>query len=65
MAKISRVVVPEYPHHVTLRSVRSMAIFQTGEERHSYLNYLGEEAERLTARDLSKGKAGRPFKSPR
>jgi len=35
MARISRVVVPEYPHHITQRGVRSMVIFQTDEERGS------------------------------
>jgi putative transposase len=64
MARISRVIVPEYPHHVAERGVRSMAIFQTDEESRSCLNYLGEEAERLTVRNLSKGKPGRPFKNP-
>jgi hypothetical protein len=43
MARISRVVVPEHPHHVAQRGVRSMAIFQTHEEGHSYLHYLGGE----------------------
>jgi putative transposase len=64
MARISRVIVPEYSHHVAQRGVRSMAIFQTDEERRSNLNYLGEEAQRLVVSDLSKGKPGRPFKNP-
>ena len=47
MARISRVVVPEYPHHVTQRGVRSMAVFQTDEDRRCYLQFLGEEAGRF------------------
>ena len=53
MARISRVVVPEYPHHVTQRGVRSMAIVQSDEERRSYLNYLGEEAARFEVEILA------------
>jgi putative transposase len=47
MARISRVVVPEYPHHITQRGVRSMAIFQTDEDRRAYLQFLAEEAGRF------------------
>ena len=47
MGRISRVVVPEYPHHVTQRGVRSMAVFQTDEDRRCYLQFLGEEAGRF------------------
>ena len=47
MARISRVVVPEYPHHVTQRDVRSMAIFQTDEDRQYYLQFLAEETRRF------------------
>jgi hypothetical protein len=32
MAGISRVVGPEYPHHIIQHGVRSMAIFQTGRD---------------------------------
>jgi REP-associated tyrosine transposase len=53
MARISRVVVPEYAHHITQRGVRFMAIFQTDEERRSYLNYLGEEAARFEVEILA------------
>ena len=53
MARISRVVVPEYPHHVTQRGVRSMAVFQTDEDRRCYLQFLGEEAGRFGAEILA------------
>ena len=44
MARISRFFVPKYPHHVTRRGARSMAIFQTDEDRRAYLQFLAEEA---------------------
>jgi putative transposase len=47
MARIWRWVVPEYPHHVTQRGVRSMAIFQTDEDHQDYLQFLAEEAGRF------------------
>jgi len=49
LARISRLVVPKYPHPITQRSVRSMAIFQTDEDRRAYLQFLAEEAERFGA----------------
>ncbi len=47
MARISRLVVPKYPHPITQRGVRSMAIFPTDEDRQAYLQFLAEEAERF------------------
>ena len=47
MARISRLVVPEYPHHITQRGVRSMDIFQTDEDRQAYLQFLAEESGRF------------------
>jgi putative transposase len=47
MARIWRWVVPEYPHHVTQRGVRSMDVFQTDEDRQSYLQFLAAEAGRF------------------
>ena len=47
MARISRLVVPKYPHQITQRGVRSMTIFQTDEDRRAYLQFLAEEAERF------------------
>jgi hypothetical protein len=29
MARISRIVVPEYPHHITQRGIRSMAVLES------------------------------------
>ncbi len=46
MARISRIVVPDYPHHVTQRGVRSMDVFDSDEDRRIYLSFLSEEANR-------------------
>ncbi len=46
MARISRIVVPGYPHHITQRGVRSMDVFHSDEDRRQYLLFLAEEATR-------------------
>lgn len=46
MARISRIVVPGYPHHITQRGVRSMDIFDSDADRRAYLSFLTEETER-------------------
>lgn len=46
MARISRIVVPGYPHHITQRGVRSMDVFHSDEDRRQYLLFLSEEATR-------------------
>ena len=47
MARISRIVVPGYPHHVTQRGVRSMAVFRGDEDRLEYLRFMSEETARF------------------
>ena len=47
MARISRIVVPGYPHHVTQRGVRSMDVFNSNEDRQAYLLFMSEEASRF------------------
>ncbi len=47
MARISRIVVPGYPHHITQRGVRSMDVFHTDEDRRQYVQFLSEEAARF------------------
>ena len=47
MARIPRVVVPDYPHHVTQRGVRSMAIFIDDEDRQAYLRFMASQCERF------------------
>lgn len=53
MARISRIVVTGYPHHVTQRGVRSMDVFHSDEDRHAYLAFLSEEAARFNVEILS------------
>jgi len=53
MARISRIVVPGYPHHVTQRGVRSMAVFNNDDDRLEYLRFMNEETERFGVEILS------------
>jgi len=46
MARLARLIVPGYPHHITQRGVRSIDIFADDEDRNTYLHCLAEEAER-------------------
>ena len=46
MARLSRIVVPGCPHHVTQRGVRSMDVFHEGSDRREYLGMPGEEIAR-------------------
>jgi putative transposase len=47
MARISRIVVSGFPHHVTQRGVRSMDVFHSDEDRLAYLCFLSEETTRF------------------
>ena len=47
MAHISRIVVPGYPHHITQRGVRSMAVVRGDEDRLEYRRFMAEETERF------------------
>lgn len=53
MPRISRVVIPGLPHHVTQRGVRSLPIFRDGSDRRLYLGLLGEQARRFGLRFLA------------
>ena len=46
MARLPRLVVPGYPHHLTQRGVRSMAVFTSDDDRISYLSFVAEECKR-------------------
>ena len=46
MARLPRLVVPGYPHHLTQRGVRSMAVFACDDDRISYLSFIAEECMR-------------------
>ena len=47
MPRLSRLVVPGYPHHITQRGVRSMDIFADDQDRLSYLRFMAEESDRF------------------
>ncbi len=47
MARLPRIVVPGYPHHVTQRGVRSLEVFHCDGDRHAYLSFLSTEAVRF------------------
>jgi len=47
MARMARIVVPEYPHHVTQRGVRSLPILRGNEDRRSYLEFMSRETQRF------------------
>ncbi len=47
MARMARIVVPGYPHHVTQRGVRSLPIFRDDEDRRSYLEFMRRETQRF------------------
>jgi len=53
MPRMSRLIVPAYPHHVTQRGVRSMDIFPDDDARWAYLQFLSEEAKRFGVQFLS------------
>ncbi|MCP3876604.1 MAG: transposase, partial [Desulfobacteraceae bacterium] len=47
MARMKRIVVPGYPHHIVQRGVRSMDVFFKKEDRVEYLNLLKEQSLRF------------------
>ena len=53
MPRMSRLIVPGFPHHVTQRGVRSMDIFPDDDARLAYLQFLSEEAGRSGVQFLS------------
>lgn len=46
MARLPRLVVPGYPHHLTQRGVRSMVVFNSDDDRISYLSFVADECNR-------------------
>ena len=42
MARLARIVIPGFPHHVIQRGVRSMAIFTTDADREYYVQLLAQ-----------------------
>ena len=42
MGRLSRVVILGYPHHITQRGVRSMALFDSDADRSLYLDLIAK-----------------------
>ena len=53
MARMARVVLPTFPHHITQRGVRSMPIFFSDEDREEYLRLQKEQGDRFGVRFIS------------
>ena len=53
MARISRLVVPGYPHHVTQRGVRSIPIFSSDKDRSAYADIMAEQLHRFSVEVLA------------
>ena len=53
MARFARLVVPEYPHHITQRGVRSMDVFADHHDRLTYLQIMAEESAASGVRFLA------------
>ncbi|HEY6008545.1 MAG TPA: transposase [Geobacteraceae bacterium] len=47
MSRISRIVIPHYPHHITQRGVRFEPLFHDDGDRHAYLELIAEETARF------------------
>ncbi len=47
MARMKRVVVPGYPHHIVQRGVRSLDIFYKEQDRVEYLSLLRRQGDRF------------------
>ena len=47
MARLPRIVIPDYPHHITQQGVRSIAIFRHDGDRKRYLRFMAEETDRF------------------
>ena len=53
MARMARVVLPNHPHHITQRGVRSMPVFFSDEDREEYLHLQKEQGARFGVRFIS------------
>jgi len=53
MARLSRIVLPDYPHHITQRGVRSMNIFYNKDDYKEYLQILKEQCAKQAVSILS------------
>ena len=55
MARMARIVMPEYHHHITQRGVRSLPIFRGDEDRRSYWEFMSRETQRFRVGILAWG----------
>lgn len=46
MSRIARIVVPGFAHHVTQRGNRRADVFETDDDRHAYLRFLKQYADK-------------------
>jgi putative transposase len=53
MARQARMVVPEFPHHITQRGVRSMDVFYAQEDYELYLQILKEQSDKFGLKVLA------------
>jgi len=53
MARMARVVLPYYPHHITQLGVRSMPVFFSDDDRYEYLRLQKEQGERFGVKFIS------------
>ncbi len=53
MARMKRIVVPGYPHHIVQKGVRSMDVFFHEDDRREYLELLKEQGDRYGVQFLS------------
>jgi len=53
MLRIGRLVISNYPHHITQRGVRSIDIFTKADQLWVYLHLLAEETRRAGVQVLS------------
>jgi putative transposase len=53
MARMKRVVIPGYPHHIVQRGVRSMDIFFEEQDRLEYLKLLRKQGDRFGVKFLT------------
>lgn len=49
MARMARLVVPGYPHHITQRGVRRMETFFADDDYAAYLNFVAEGCRKAGA----------------
>jgi putative transposase len=47
MARTARIVLPDYPHHITQRGVRSLPVFHSDADRVAYLHLQKEQGDRF------------------